>query len=106
MKTCIALFVVSFMGSVASASDGGWILWEKTLYFANGLDEAQLAKQGYSDRWTPSDGYDTAVDCHAAAKIKAQSVDPALNERSVGLKPVGFVRGNFCFPLGFDPRPK
>jgi hypothetical protein len=97
---CVLLSVVA--QSATAASDGGWILWEKTTYF--GQEPAELVRQGFSDRWSVVDGYDTAADCHAASRVKAESLDKTTNEFSAKLKPVGFVNINRCFPVGFDPR--
>lgn len=84
----------------ASASIGGWILWVKTMYVGDQPDQA--------DRWTPADGYDTAVECHAAAKTEGTTMfAQELNKQIVAKGgSVSFVVTPLCFPGGFDPRPR
>ena len=100
MKTVLLGLLLGSTVTVA-ASDGGWILWEVTKYL--GDDGAKLAREGYSDRWSAVDGYDTAADCHAAAKVKAETSDKVTNEHTATIKPVAFIVINRCFPVAFDP---
>lgn len=93
--------LLCFGGQRATASDGGWLLWVVTTYFR--LDGVDVG-DGYRDRWAVYDGYDTAADCHAAAREKAETMDKAFNALTAKRTPIGFIDTNKCFPVGFDPR--
>jgi len=96
------ILIVAFLCGVApttAASDGGWILWGLTVYMG---DAAELARQGFSDRWSVEDGFDTAVDCHAAVKGLTPLRD-ALNESTMKSTRPRYS-GYRCFPIAFDPR--
>lgn len=97
----ITVVLLCVVAPLAVASDGGWLLWELTTYFRqDGADPGN----GYGDRWSVYDGFDTAVDCHVAAKVKTDGWDKEINIRTAQRTPVGFVTTNKCFPVGFDPR--